>query len=444
MEHAIDREKILAMQADFLNDLQLCARMNAVTKSGIDECAESFLAPRKTPHTFSIELEAGKVTSQHRSGRCWLFAVLNVMRAKMIREMKLDPSFELSQSYLFFWDKLEKANHFLENILRTLDLPGDDRLIHWLLTTPFEDGGQWDMLVSIIQKYGVVPKTVMPETASSMNSGRMNKFLTLKAREYAALLREGYRNGETREQLSVKKERMLAEIFKILCISLGTPPDRFTFEIRNKDDKFYRDENLTPLEFYSRYVRMNLDDNVSLINAPTQDKPFYATFTVEYLGNVEGGKDIRYLNLPIDELKEAALRQLEDGEPVWFGSDVGQMLSRKHGLMAMDAFDYETLFCTEFPLDKAHRLDYCESLMTHAMVITGANVQNGKADRWKVENSWGSDAGEEGWYRMSDAWFSEYVYQVVVNKKYLTDLQKQALQKTPIILRPWDPMGALA
>ncbi len=444
MEKMIDLKQISAMRADFLSDPQRCARMNAVTKSGIEECAESYLAPRNTPNTFSIEVDSGKVTTQHRSGRCWLFAAANVLRSKMIREMNLEKDFELSQAYLFFWDKLEKANHFLENVLRTLDVAQDDRLIHWMLTTPFEDGGQWDMVVGIIQKYGIVPKTIMPETASSMNSGSMDKLLTLKARQFAKLLRDAHGSGETQQQLREKKEQMLQEIFNILCISLGTPPETFDFEIRDKDHKFLRAENLTPIEFYNRYVNVDLNDYVSLINAPTQDKPYYSTFTVDYLGNVEGGKSIFYLNLPIYELKTAARKQLEAGEPVWFGSDVGQMLNRKQGLMGMDTFDYETLLCTDFALDKAARLDYCESLMTHAMVITGVNVCNGKTNRWKVENSWGPDSGVEGWYRMSDDWFSEYVYQIVVNKKYLTDAQLDALNTKPIVLNPWDPMGSLA
>ena len=444
METTIELSRIAAMRADFLADRERCSRMNAVTKSGIEDAAESFLAPIHTPNTFSVEITPDKVVSQNRSGRCWLFAAMNVMRSKLIREMNLEPDFELSQSYLFFWDKLEKANHFLENVLKTLDRPQDDRLIHWMLTTAFEDGGQWDMAVGIIEKYGVVPKTVMPESHSSSNSGMMDRILTLKGREFAKLLRDGHRAGESLESLKAKKEAMLQEIFNILCISLGTPPEKFDFEIRDKDRKFIRDEGLTGVEFFRKYVKLDLSEYVSLINAPTADKPYYDTFTVDYLGSVEGGKPILYLNLPVEELKAAARAQLEADEPVWFGSDVGQMLNRKQGLMSMESFDYATLFGTEFGLDKAARLDYAESLMTHAMVITGVNVQNGRTNRWKVENSWGTESGVDGWYRMSDEWFSEYVYQVVINRKFLTDAQREALQKAPHHLNPWDPMGSLA
>ena len=444
MEKTIALNQIHAMRENFLNDPQRCARMSAVTKVGINDSAENFLAPVHTPNTFSVEITPDKIVSQNHSGRCWLFAAMNVMRSKVIRSLNLEPEFELSQSYLFFWDKLEKANHFLENVLRTLDRAQDDRLINWMLTTAFEDGGQWDMAVGIIEKYGVCPKTVMPESFSSSNSAAMDKMLTLKGRIFAKELRDGYRAGKSIEELSQRKEAMLQEIFNILCISLGTPPETFDFEIRDKDRKFIRDEGLTPVEFFHKYVDMDLSQYVSLINAPTADKPFYETFTVDYLGSVEGGKPILYLNLPVEELKAAARKQLESDEPVWFGSDVGQMHNRKNGLMSMEAFDYNTLLCADFALDKGARLDSCESLMTHAMVLTGVNVQNGKTNRWKVENRWGTDAGVDGWFRMDDNWFSEYVYQVVINKKFLTDEQLKALEKQPHHLNPWDPMGSLA
>jgi bleomycin hydrolase len=207
---------------------------------------------------------------------------------------------------------------------------------------------------------------------------------------------------------------------------------------------FTRDLNITPLEFYDKYVGKKLEDYVSLINSPTTDKPFYNTFTFTYLGNVVGGRNIHYLNLPIENLKRAAISQLINGESVWFGCDVGQMLDNTHGLMGMDTYDVDNLFETVFSLDKAARLDYNESRMTHGMVLQGVNLIDGVSNRWKVENSWGDKKGEKGWYRMSDKWFDEYVYQVVIDKRYLTDDEREALQKPPVVLSPWDPMGALA
>jgi bleomycin hydrolase len=231
----------------------------------------------------------------------------------------------------------------------------------------------------------------------------------------------------------------------MLCIALGKPPVSFTFEVRDKDDKFIRAEHITPVEFYKRYVGMNLDDYVSLINAPTDDKPYGKTYTVQYLGNVKGGRDIRYLNLPPSDLKDLAIKQLRDGKAVWFGSDVGQFSDKKSGMMDLEALDVKDLFDTNFPLSKAQRLDYGESRMTHAMVLTGVNIDGeGKPDRWRVENSWGDEPGQKGFFVMTDRWFDEYTYQVVVNKKYLTEEQKTMLSGKPVVLKPWDPMGSLA
>jgi bleomycin hydrolase len=432
-----------ALRERFMADGEGLLRMNGATKSGIDGVCLSYSAPVNTPNVFSDEIKTGEITAQNSSGRCWLFAATNVMRLEVMKKCELE-TFELSQAYLFFWDKLEKANFFLESILDTLGEAQGSRLLSWLLASPFGDGGQWDMMVALVEKYGVVPKAAMPESFSSGNSGRMNKFLTLKAREFAKELRDAHGAGASRERLEARKGEMLDTFYRMLCICLGAPPERFDFECRNKDGKFTRAANVTPLEFYDGFVGKKLDEYVSLINSPTADKPFYSTFTVEYLGNVVGGRPIRYLNLPSESLKRAAAAQLGDGEAVWFGCDVGQMLDRERGLMDMDAYDAEGLFGAKFGLDKAARLDYGESLMTHAMVLTGMNVAGGAPNRWKVENSWGDKSGEKGWFRMSDAWFDEYVYQVVVNIKYLTGAERDALKKPPIALRPWDPMGSLA
>jgi bleomycin hydrolase len=431
------------MREGFLADVEGRLRMNGATKSGIDGISMSYGAPVRTPNVFSDEIKTGEITAQKSSGRCWLFAATNVMRLEVMKKCELE-TFELSQAYLFFWDKLEKANFFLESILDTLGEEQGSRLLSWLLAAPFGDGGQWDMVVALVEKYGVVPKSAMPESFSSSNSGRMNKFLTLKAREFAKELRDAHRAGKSRGWLEERKSEMLGTFHRMLCICLGVPPERFDFECRGKEGNFTRAEGVTPLEFYEKFVAKKLGDYVSLINSPTADKPFYSTFTVSYLGNVVGGRPIRYLNLPSESLKRAAAAQLGDGEAVWFGCDVGQMMDRELGLMDMGAYDVEGLFGTEFGLDKAARLDYGESLMTHAMVLTGMNVAGGAPNRWKVENSWGDKSGEKGWFRMSDEWFGEYVYQVVVDRKYLAGDELEALKKEPIALNPWDPMGSLA
>lgn len=418
--------------------------MNAAVSCGICASSRNYETEREVPHEFSISLEQGAVTNQKRSGRCWMFAALNCMRFQVIKKQNLE-DFELSQSYPLFYDKLEKANYFLESILDTLDEPTDGRLIAHLLAAPLNDGGQWDMLCSIVEKYGLVPKTAMPESVSSSATQEMVSYMTEKLREYACVLRKGYKAGKSMEQLKKEKEAMMETVYRMLCISLGKPPKTFTFEYRDKDGNFHREENLTPKAFYEKYVGLRLDDYVSVINAPTEDKPFYRSYTVQYLGNVKEGRPVKYVNLPIEEMKQAAIAQLKDGEPVWFGCDVGKRSFRDGGLMDTGIYDVETLFDTDFPMTKAERLEYGQSLMTHAMVFQGVNLdENGKPDRWRVENSWGEEAGKKGYFVMSDRWFDEYNYQVVVNKKYLSSKALEAYEKEPVRLNPWDPMGSLA
>lgn len=237
----------------------------------------------------------------------------------------------------------------------------------------------------------------------------------------------------------------MQDIYNILCICLGTPPQAFTLEVRTKDKEFIREENLTGQAFFKKYVGWNMDDYVSLINAPTADKPYYRTYTVKMLGNITEGRPVKYLNLPIEELKAAAIAQMQDGKPVWFGCDVGQSSIRDSGIMDLGAIRADELFGTKFGMNKAQRLDYGDSLMTHAMVFQGVNLdEKGNPTRWRVENSWGKEPGDEGYYVMSDEWFSEYTYQVVVHKKYLSEERQSQLAQPPIPLEPWDPMGSLA
>lgn len=418
--------------------------MHAVVNNGLMKSAKNPVAVQRDTHDFSVNLKQGDITNQKQSGRCWMFAALNVMRSKMIRDRNLKTA-ELSQAYLFFYDKLEKANYFLENILETLDEPVSGRLVSYLLGAPVNDGGQWDMLCNLVEKYGVVPKSAYPETNLSSASREMNSCLTEKLREDACALRKMHAAGDGMEKLRAAKSEMMRDVYRILCICLGKPPKTFDFEGRDKDDKFFRETGLTPKAFYEKYIGLDLRDYVSLINAPTADKPFGRSYTVKFLGNVREGRIVRYLNLPIEELKRAAIAQMRDGDPVWFGCDVGKCSERENGVMDLDLYSLETLLNTPFTMTKAERLDYGHSLMTHAMVFQGVNLdEQGKPNRWRVENSWGKEAGEDGYYVMTDRWFEEYMYQVVVHKKYLSGEQLAAYEAQPIELEPWDPMGSLA
>ena len=418
--------------------------MNAVVSNGINAVATNYQTERRVTHEFSLSLKQGKVTNQKKSGRCWMFAALNCLRFQVMHKLNLE-NFELSQSYTLFYDKLEKSNYFLESILDTLDEPANGRLVSYLLMAPVNDGGQWDMLCNLIEKYGVVPKTAYPESKASSGSREMDMTLTEKLREDACILRKLHKEGKGLDELRARKTRMLGEIYRLLCICLGEPPKTFTFEYRDKDNNFHREEGLTPKSFFEKYVGVDLSDYVSLINAPTEDKPYGRSYTVQYLGNVKEGSAVRYLNLPIEELKKAAIAQMKDGQPVWFGCDVGKHSERDSGIMDLDIRGLEDLLDTRFTMTKAERLDYGQSLMTHAMVFQGVNLdENGKPNRWRVENSWGKEPGKDGYYLMTDRWFDEYMYQVVVNKKYLTAEQIAAYEAEPIALEPWDPMGSLA
>ena len=436
--------RLSEMEARFDPSSAAHVAMNAVVNLGINEVAKDYAVERNIPYQFSISLDQGEITNQKRSGRCWMFAALNTMRSHIIKTLNID-TFELSQAYTLFYDKLEKANYFLESILKTLDEPTSGRLLQWLLMAPVQDGGQWDMICSLIDKYGVVPKASMPETFSSSESMQMNFTLTEKLREDACRLRSAYKAGADEAKLRTMKDEMMETVYGMLCVCLGVPPKTVDFEVRDKDDKFIRDTGLTPQEFFCKYVEMDLSEYISLINAPTDDKPYYRSYSVKFLGNVIEGRKVKYVNLPADELKKAAIAQMQDGEPVWFGCDVGKSSVRDGGVMSLDLFDKGSLFNTSFGMNKAERLEYGHSLMTHAMVFQGVNLdEDGRPNRWRVENSWGKEPGKDGYYVMTDAWFDEYLYQVVVNRKYLPEEVPKAFAEKPILLEPWDPMGSLA
>lgn len=443
MDTMISQENLSRFEQKFDSNRSNVLAMNAVVGNGVNASAKNYETERKTTYDFSISLEQGKVTNQKRSGRCWMFAALNCMRFQVMKKLNLE-DFELSQNYTLFYDKLEKANYFLESILKTLDEPTDGRLISYLLSMPLNDGGQWDMLTAIVSKYGLVPKSAMQESVSSSATTEMVSYMTEKLREFACVLRKAHAEGKSDEELRVMKEEQMQTVYNMLCICLGKPPKTVDFEYRDKDKNFHRDLNLTPQEFYQKYIGLNLDDYISIINAPTADKPFYRSYSVEFLGNVAEGRPVRYVNLPIEELKKAAIAQMKDGEPVWFGCDVGKRSSRT-GIMDLDIYQVEELFDTKFGLTKAERLEYGQSLMTHAMVFQGVNLdEEGKPNRWRVENSWGDESGKDGYFVMTDRWFDEYTYQIVVNKKYLPKEALEAYESDPISLKPWDPMGSLA
>ncbi|MCY7135521.1 aminopeptidase C [Streptococcus gordonii] len=423
---------------------KFAAMENAISHNGLLTSLEKRSSAVENTPVFSLDLTKDKVSDQKASGRCWMFAALNTFRHKMIAGFQLE-DFELSQAHTFFWDKYEKSNWFLDQMLATADQELTSRKVKFLLDTPQQDGGQWDMVVSLFEKYGVVPKSVYPESISSGNSRELNQILNKLLRQDAQILRELVAAGANLAELHAKKEELLQEVFNFLAMNLGLPPRQFDFSYRDKDNNFHSESGLTPQAFFKKYVDLKLDDYVSIINAPTADKPYGQSYTVEMLGNVVGSKPVRYLNVEMDRLKELAIAQMQAGETVWFGSDVGQSSNRKAGIMADGMYDFTSSMDIQLTQDKAGRLDYSESLMTHAMVLTGVDLdENGKAKKWKVENSWGEKVGNKGYFVASDSWMDEYTYQIVVRKEFLTEAELAAYEAEPIVLAPWDPMGALA
>ncbi|GAA5795007.1 peptidase C1B, bleomycin hydrolase [Helicostylum pulchrum] len=399
----------------------------------------------KDQHVFNVKLNLeGSATNQRSSGRCWIFAGTNVMRLAVINKYKLNDDFELSQSYLFFYDKLEKANWFLENMIDLAQRDIDDRIVQYLLTDPVSDGGQYDMLVNVVEKYGVVPKAAFPETYSSSNSRRLNWLVTVKLREFAAQIRKSVEQGVSLQAVRFLKEKMLEDIYRILVISLGEPPSQFDWETTDKNGKYIGIHHLTPKKFFREVVAYPISETLSLINDPRNH--INALYTVDRLGNVVGGKPIRYVNTTSDVQKQLTVNVLKSGNPVWFGCDVGQFSNNKIGAMDTKIYDYGLAFNVEFNLTKEERLLYKESLMTHAMVFTGVHLdKDGRPVRWRVENSWGAEStGDKGFWVMSDDWFSSFVYQIVLEKGDIPKKLVALLDTKPIVLPAYDPMGALA
>jgi bleomycin hydrolase len=441
MDRTLAASDLELLRKDFSANPTYRLAQNAVTRVTVDDVAINREIVNNTDHSLSVLLDDWKVTDQQRSGRCWLFAGLNLLRVGAMKKMGLK-EFEFSQNYAMFWDKIERANYFLEAIIETADKDIDDRTVAHLLSAAADDGGQWNMFIAIVNKHGLVPKAFMPETQSSGDTGRMNSALRALLRQGAKSLREAARQGT--DAARAEKADILRVVYRVLCIHLGTPPERFEWQWTDKDREFHRDGVLTPREFAARYVDLPVDEYVCLVHDPRPSSPAGRTFTVEYLGNVLGAPPVTYLNVEMSLMKDIAAKALEGGEPVWFGCDVGKMMSNEYGLWDADLFDLPSVYGTEFTLNKADRLIFHETQMTHAMLFTGVDVADGATRKWRVENSWGSGKGKDGFYTMNDSWFDEYVFEIAARRDVPPEELQAALGAEPIVLPAWDPMGALA
>jgi bleomycin hydrolase len=441
MDGTLAAEDLELLRKDFAANPAYRLAQNAVTRVALDDVAINREILNSTDHSQSVLLDDWKVTNQEHSGRCWLFAGLNLLRVGAMKKMGLK-EFEFSQNYAMFWDKIERANYFLEAIIETADRDIDDRTVAYLLESVADDGGQWNMFVAIINKHGLVPKAVMPETQSSSSTGRMNSVLRNLLHQGAKSVREAHTRGA--DAARAEKADVLRVIYRVLCIHLGTPPERFDWQWTDKDRGFHRDGMITPKEFAAKYVELPVDDYVCLVHDPRASSPTGRTFTVEYLGNVLGAPPVIYLNVDMSVMKDIAARTLQSGEPVWFGCDVVKMMSNEYGVWDANLYDLPSVYGADFTLGKADRLVFHETQMTHAMLFTGVDLLDGAPRRWRVENSWGSDRGKDGFYTMNDSWFDEYVFEIAARRSALPEELQQAVGTEPIVLPAWDPMGSLA
>lgn len=441
MDGTLNAADLELLRKDFAGNQAYRMAQNAVTRVSVDDVAINREIINNTDHSVSTLLDDWKVTNQQRSGRCWMFAGLNLLRVGAMRKLGLK-DFEFSQNFVMFWDKIERANYFLEAVIETTGRDLDDRTVAYLLEEVAGDGGQWNMFVAVVDKHGLVPKAFMPETQSSSDTGRMNSVLR-------SLLRQGARSVRAAAETSAdaaraEKAEILRTVYRVLSIHLGTPPDHIDWQWTDKDREFHRDGVLTPQEFAAKYVELPASDYVCLVHDPRPSSPVGRTFTVEYLGNVIGAPPVKYLNVGMPLLKEIAAKALQSGEPVWFGCDVGKMMSNEYGVWDTGLYDLPAVYDTAFTLDKAARLAYHETQMTHAMLFTGVDLAGGVTRRWRVENSWGTDKGKDGFYTMNDPWFDEYVFEIAARREALPEDLRQAIDTDPIVLPAWDPMGSLA
>ena len=438
----IKKEYLKKQSKAYQKDEKNVILRHALTKNGIYELSNSQDNAAEMDFNFDIDIKTMSATNQKASGRCWLFAATNVFREVIANKLNLG-SFELSQSYLAFYDRLEKANYLLEAVIDLIDKDYDDRTLTFLLEGGVGDGGQWDMFVNLVNKYGLCPKNVYPETYTSSATRETAQLINFNIRKFASLAKAIYEKDGI-EKVKKEKEKLLNKFSALLTNAYGLIPEKFDFEYVDKDGNYHLEKGFTPLKFKEKYLGSSLDDYVSLINAPTKSKPYNKTYTIKYLGNVVGGKDVTHLNVSMERMKELILAQLKDNRIVWFGSDVGFYGDREEGNWDDGKFDLNSNYGLDLLMDKGESLDYHASQMNHAMCITGVALKEGVPTKWKIENSWGTDRARSGYYLMSASWFDQFVYQAVVDKKYLSKEELKALGAKPIVLKPWDPMGSLA
>ena len=438
----ITLEMLSKIKSSYQNTPENKALRNAIVANDINKLAANADNSTAFDDHFSNKVNSKAITDQKSSGRCWMFTGMNVMRSKAIAKHNLPADFQFSQAYTFFWDQLEKSNLFLQAILDHRAKSMEDKYVEWLFKNPIGDGGQFTGVADLVTKYGLVPKDVMPETFSSNSTSRMSNILSLKLREFGLELRDMANNKSTTEQmLQDRKTEMLKTIYRILVMTIGEPPTEFTWTQRDASGKVVSTDTYTPQSFFKKFVDEDFSKYYMIMNDPTRE--YYKVYEIEYDRHVYDGKNWVYLNLPMDEIAPIAIASIKDSTMMYFSCDVGKFLDRDKGWLDVNNYDYASLFGTSFNMTKKQRVATFASGSSHAMTLCAVDLDaNGKPLKWMVENSWGSSYGHNGFLIMTNEWFNEYMFRVVVEEKYIPAKIKTLTKQKPIMLPPWDPMFA--
>ena len=391
---------------------------------------------------FSNRVESKAVTDQKSSGRCWMFTGMNVLRNKAIRQHHLPADFQFSQAYTFFYDQLEKSNLFLQAVINTASKPMTDQEVEWLFKNPLSDGGQFTGIANLIEKYGLVPAEAMPETFNTNNTSSISSLIQLKLREDGLQLREmAAQKGMTPAKLNATKTEMLGTIYRMLALTFGEPPAQFTWEQKNAKGEIVSTESYTPMSFYEKFAKTDFSKYYMIMNDPTRE--YYKVYEIQYDRHVYDGQNWRYLNLPMEDIAPMCIASIKDSTMMYFSCDVAKFLNRDKGFMDVNNYDYASLFGTTFGMDKKQRVATFASGSSHAMTLCAVDLdKDGKPIKWMVENSWGSSYGYQGFLIMTNDWFNEYMFRVVLEEKYIPANIRAMLDQKPIMLPAWDPMFA--
>ena len=438
-ETGLTPDVLKKIQDSYKSSPESKALQNAIVNNDINKIAVNHDNAGAFDTYFSHRVPSQAVTDQKSSGRCWMFTGMNVLRAKAIAKYDLPADFQFSQIYTFFWDQLEKSNLFLQAIIDTKDKPMDDKTVEWLFKNPIGDGGQFTGVANLVDKYGIVPAEAMRETNSSNKTSTMASILSLKLREYGLELREMAAKKASAAQLQNRKVEMLQVVYRILALNFGEPPTEFMWTRHDKNGKPVETAKYTPQSFREKYANEDFSKYYMIMNDPT--RPYYQVFEIEYDRHVYDGDNWKYLNLPMDEIAPLAIASIKDSTMMYFSCDVGKFLDREKGYLDIHNYDYGSLFGIDFKMDKKQRVSTFASGSSHAMTLCAVDLdENDHPKKWMVENSWGSSYGYKGFLIMTDEWFNEYMFRVVIEEKYIPEKYLKMFDKKATMLPPWDPM----